>query len=269
MTTNSPFLALPAEIRLKVYAYFLPTVAHFSDSAGLRRTCREVRREFNYEAHSSMKRQYEQLRSRLAKEGVIVTSSLSTILATSTLDLSLRQSYVSSNVLKSQILPWRCLWLKNVVITFGSVEAMLGMSHILLDRHVNISLRSGLHITDYTSLPHEDQFMIENITLRPFRPLGVLRPTTWLGRLDSRISKLDRYNRFWELRFEYDNTGTQYNALVWHLRNKVDKWKALLLLVLVWSVPACFFLVTGLIVVYSGWNVYALYNTSRGVETPW
>jgi hypothetical protein len=256
MTTNSPFLTLPAEIHLKVYAYFLPTVAHFSDSAGLRRTCREIRREFNYEAHQSMKRQYEQLRDKLAKEGVIVASSMNTTLTTSTLSLELRQSYASSNVLKSQVIPWKWLWLKNVVITVGSAEAMLRMLHILLDLHVNITMSGGHRLEDYTSLPREDQFTIENVTLRPFRPLGVLGPTTWLGRLRSRIAKLDRYHWLWDFRFEYDNTGTQYDALFWHRRSEADSGWALLFFVLVWLVPACFGVVLGL---YSGWKLCELY----------
>jgi hypothetical protein len=256
MTTNSPFLALPAEIRLKIYAYLLPTVTHVSDSTGLRRTSRKIRREFNYEARKNMKRQYKQLRSRLAKEGVIVTSSLRTMLATSTLDLSLRQSYASSSVLKSRIIPWRWLWLKNVVITVGSAEAMLGMPHILLNIHVNITMSSGHRLKDYTSLPREDQFTIENVPLCPFRPLGVLGPTTWLGRLRSRIAKLDRYHWLWDFRFEYDNTGTQYNAPVWHRRSEADRRWVLMFFVLVWLVPACFGVVLGL---YSGWKLCELH----------
>ena len=45
-----PILALPPELRVKIYRYLLPTVAHPPAYLGLRLSCSTIQREYDYEA---------------------------------------------------------------------------------------------------------------------------------------------------------------------------------------------------------------------------
>jgi hypothetical protein len=149
MATNPSFLALPSEIRLKVYQYLLPTVTRESDYTGLRRTCRGFRREFDYEALKSVEQQYDDLRFTLAMEGVVVISSLRKMLATSTLKLELLEPHIFSNAaLKAHIIPWDWHWLTDVVITMGSLH---GTHRIIVDVQANMATNSGRCIDRYES----------------------------------------------------------------------------------------------------------------------
>jgi hypothetical protein len=49
-SARTTFLSLPTELRLQVYGYLLPHQVMPSGCAGLRRTCRRIRAEFDREA---------------------------------------------------------------------------------------------------------------------------------------------------------------------------------------------------------------------------
>jgi len=50
MSPNSYFLALPLELRRKVYRYLFPVDTYHSEYKGLHLACHQLRSEFDYEA---------------------------------------------------------------------------------------------------------------------------------------------------------------------------------------------------------------------------
>lgn len=64
---NSPFLSLPAELRTEVYSYLLPGVERTEVSQALRRTCRQINDEVQYEIRQKFERQWSKFQEFVAQ----------------------------------------------------------------------------------------------------------------------------------------------------------------------------------------------------------
>jgi hypothetical protein len=64
-SAGTTFLSLPAELRLQVYSYLLPHQVKFSSYTGLRRTCRQIRAEFDREVLKHFPVLYQQFSYKL------------------------------------------------------------------------------------------------------------------------------------------------------------------------------------------------------------
>jgi hypothetical protein len=70
-SARTTFLSLPAELRLQVYGYLLPHQVMPSGYAGLRRTCRQIRAEFDREALKHFPALYQPFPHKLGSTATI------------------------------------------------------------------------------------------------------------------------------------------------------------------------------------------------------
>jgi hypothetical protein len=114
------FLALPAEIRVKIYNYLLPRKVPHSHWAGLR-CCKTRRNEFDHEALKDVRRFYTAINGKdtcpWPLQTLIAPRSMAQI---GTLRIHISKSgMLDSHHTNRQIrIPWRYSWVSTIIITY-------------------------------------------------------------------------------------------------------------------------------------------------------
>jgi hypothetical protein len=146
-SAGTTFLLLLAELRLQVYSYFLPHQIKLSSYTGLRRTCRQIRAEFDREALKHFPALYQQFPYKLGSTATICPARPLVMADISVIELKLRienAMWPSSNnpyyLNAYDLIPWNWLWVKTLIISVDLLwanSAMLNYSAKYIADHSN------------------------------------------------------------------------------------------------------------------------------------
>jgi hypothetical protein len=135
-SAGTTFLSLPAELRLQVYSYLLPHQVKPSSYSGLRRTCRQIRAEFDREALKHFPALYQQFPHKLGSTATICPARPLVMADISVVELKSRRENAmwpfNNNpyyVNPYYLIPWSWPWVKTLVVSVDLFRANPAMSN--------------------------------------------------------------------------------------------------------------------------------------------
>jgi hypothetical protein len=177
-SARTTFLSLPAELRLQVYGYFLPHQVMPSGCAGLRRTCRQTRAEFDREAFKHFPALYQQFPHKLGSTATICSARLLVMADISVVELKLRienAMWPSSNnpyyLNAYDLIPWNWLWVKTLIISVDLLWANPAMSNDSAKYIADHSNRMDYELGAWVQAIAENTEMNTIIVRWSFKPL--------------------------------------------------------------------------------------------------
>ncbi len=235
LTTKASLLSLSPETRVNIHEYLLPPQAQPGEYAGLRRSCRLLCEEFDAEASSNVRGEFNTFCWKLSEKGIVVQSSFIDTFNTKTLIMKMplyllqRGPTVRTDLIPPTAIPFQWSWLRRVVLTFDMDRApsedvaewmrlVSNVDNILCENSVReqsilkdriaalMQLQGGLDQTDVSQLSPStsiDDVILTLSTKRSLPTQPYANERHWLKAVrERRIVKSD-----WQLLCDSDSIG--------------------------------------------------------------
>ncbi|RMZ66923.1 pisatin demethylase [Pyrenophora seminiperda CCB06] len=232
MAKKTSFLDIPPELRVKIYHYVFSAPTHPSFYSNLRQTCLAVRLEFDHEARKIIQKAYQHHEGFLAKFGIRISSPMSTILQTSTIEIQLPpQTFQDPNFqIPFWLVPWQWHWIENGVISINTEGMSPNMLQTVQTQLVDLVTQLLLDVCPMTawelgSLPKTEVTTVQRVLVRydniP-RDFRAAAPRTWRALIGQSLRNIELFSCIWKTQTLWDQTGTVPIGEIFRRRSRLS-----------------------------------------------